>query len=150
MKTIQKGFTLIELMIVVAIIGILAAVALPAYQDYTVRAKMSEALLAGSAGKTVIAEFFQNKGYMPNDGTSVSWQSIITNKVAGTSYTKTSDSEGTITVTLAGGGAVHKDVDNKTVDFKGSGNSGNGIINWTCLSGASSGVNPKYLPSSCK
>jgi type IV pilus assembly protein PilA len=150
MKTIQKGFTLIELMIVVAIIGILAAVALPAYQDYTVRAKMSEALLAGSAGKTVIAEFFQNKGYMPADGTSVSWQSISTAKVASTAFTKKSDTEGTITVTLAGGGAVHKDVDDKTVDFTGVGNSSTGIINWTCRSGTTNGVNAKYLPSSCK
>jgi type IV pilus assembly protein PilA len=60
MKTIQKGFTLIELMIVVAIIGILAAVALPAYQDYTARAKMSEAILAGSACRTSVTETVQS------------------------------------------------------------------------------------------
>jgi type IV pilus assembly protein PilA len=150
MRKIQQGFTLIELMIVVAIIGILAAVALPAYQDYTVRAKMSEAILSGSAGKTVIAEFFQNKGYMPGSGNSVSWQSITTNKVAATSYLYKSDTQGIITVTLAGGGAVHKDVDSKTIDFTGDGNSSSGIINWTCTAGATSGVTPKYLPSSCK
>jgi type IV pilus assembly protein PilA len=150
MRKIQQGFTLIELMIVVAIIGILAAVALPAYQDYTVRAKMSEAILSGSAGKTVVAEFFQNKGYMPGTGSSVSWQSISTNKVASTAYTYKSDTEGVITVTLAGGGAVHKDVDSKTIDFTGSGNSQTGIINWTCSTGATSGANAKYLPSSCK
>src|ERR671928_1981833 len=60
MKTMQKGFTLIELMIVVAIIGILAAVALPAYQDYTVRAKMSEVILAMSACRTSITEVYQS------------------------------------------------------------------------------------------
>ena len=60
-RQLQKGFTLIELMIVVAIIGILAAVALPAYQDYTVRAKISEAIWLVSAGKVPVAEFFQNK-----------------------------------------------------------------------------------------
>ena len=66
MKRVQQGFTLIELMIVVAIIGILAAVALPAYQDYTVRAKVSEVVLAASGGKTTIAEFFQTNGRMPS------------------------------------------------------------------------------------
>ncbi|ENW89076.1 MULTISPECIES: pilin [Acinetobacter] len=67
MKTVQKGFTLIELMIVVAIIGILAAVALPAYQDYTVRAKVSEAILAGSACRTAVTEAIQN-GIVPTKG----------------------------------------------------------------------------------
>lgn len=62
MKKIQQGFTLIELMIVVAIIGILAAVALPAYQDYTVRAKVSEAVIAGSSPKTLLSEAFQTDG----------------------------------------------------------------------------------------
>ena len=66
MKRVQQGFTLIELMIVVAIIGILAAIALPAYQDYTIRAKVSEVVLAASNPKTNVAEWFQSKGYLPS------------------------------------------------------------------------------------
>ena len=65
LKRAQQGFTLIELMIVVAIIGILAAVALPAYRDYSVRAKTSELILAASAGKTAVAEFVNTNGTMP-------------------------------------------------------------------------------------
>ena len=73
MKRVQQGFTLIELMIVVAIIGILAAIALPAYQDYTVRAKVSEVMLAASGMKTDIAEWYQTKGTMPPQQFSLDW-----------------------------------------------------------------------------
>ena len=66
MKRVQQGFTLIELMIVVAIIGILAAIALPAYQDYTIRAKVSEVVLAASNPKTNVAEFFQSRVTCPS------------------------------------------------------------------------------------
>jgi type IV pilus assembly protein PilA len=79
MKTVQKGFTLIELMIVVAIIGILAAVALPAYQDYTVRAKVSELLLAASSARTSVTEAAQNLGAITNSGSAAVMNNITIN-----------------------------------------------------------------------
>ncbi|MGZ5036893.1 MAG: pilin, partial [Usitatibacter sp.] len=70
MKKVQQGFTLIELMIVVAIIGILAAIAIPAYQDYTIRAKVTELINAAGVCKTSVAEYYQTKGAMPPDITT--------------------------------------------------------------------------------
>src|SRR5688572_25613693 len=85
MKAVQKGFTLIELMIVVAIIGILAAVALPAYQDYTARAKMSEAILAASACRTSVTESAQSSSTLPGSG---QWgcESTVTNAAQVSKY----------------------------------------------------------------
>src|SRR5271168_3555937 len=85
MKTMQKGFTLIELMIVVAIIGILAAIALPAYQDYTVRAKVSEGLVQAEAAKIAVAESFQSNG----DPTMPAIGAGFTFAAAGTKYVTT-------------------------------------------------------------
>jgi type IV pilus assembly protein PilA len=85
MKRIQKGFTLIELMIVVAIIGILAAVALPAYQDYTIRAKVSELVLAASGFKTSISEKAQNDGSITSSGLGLTV--ATTGKVTGGTVT---------------------------------------------------------------
>ncbi|HFB4201549.1 TPA: pilin [Neisseria gonorrhoeae] len=70
MNTLQKGFTLIELMIVIAIVGILAAVALPAYQDYTARAQVSEAILLAEGQKSAVTEYYLNHGEWPKDNTS--------------------------------------------------------------------------------
>src|SRR5687768_13299713 len=98
MKQIQKGFTLIELMIVVAIIGILAAVALPAYQDYTVRAKISEVILAMSACRTSITEVYQTGGTPP---TANSWgceSGVASKYVSGLG----TDGNGKVTATVTG------------------------------------------------
>ncbi len=86
MKAVQRGFTLIELMIVVAIIGILAAVALPAYQDYTARAKMSEAILAASACRTSITETVQSIDTMPTVGGQWGCESTVANALPVSKY----------------------------------------------------------------
>ncbi|HFA2150675.1 TPA: pilin, partial [Neisseria gonorrhoeae] len=70
MNTLQKGFTLIELMIVIAIVGILAAVALPAYQDYTARAQVSEAILLAEGQKSAVTEYYLNNGIWPSDNSA--------------------------------------------------------------------------------
>ena len=144
MKSIQKGFTLIELMIVVAIIGILAAIALPAYQDYTVRAKVSELILASSAPKTSIAEWFQTKSAMPPSAASAGFDTTGSTYVASLDYT-TSGTVATLTVTAKStiGGATPVG----TILLTGTGNTGTGKVEWICSRGT---MAAKYLPASCK
>ena len=154
MRAIQKGFTLIELMIVVAIIGILAAVALPAYQDYTVRAKMSEVILAASACRTSITEVYQTGGTPP---LANGWG--CENTVGGASKyvnTITTDVNGNITVLIASG--INPNVDGKLVTLapfiQGSAAAsatmmGTGVNKWIC-GGAGTSLALKYLPGSCR
>jgi type IV pilus assembly protein PilA len=153
MKQLQKGFTLIELMIVVAIIGILAAVALPAYQDYTVRAKMSEVILAMSACRTSITKVYQSGGTPPaanswgcEGGSSkyVASLSTDTNGVVTASITNISpDVNGSIVtlIPLAAAGTA--------ATTAGGGNMGSGLYGWIC-GGTGTNVNTKYLPGSCR
>ena len=140
MKRVQQGFTLIELMIVVAIIGILAAVALPAYRDYTVRAKVSEMILAASSAKNSIAESVNTNGTMPTTG-SVNIESQTSKYVASVGYTEAAG-VGTITVTST---TADSAISGVTVLLEGTVTSGQ--VNWTCKRGT---IDAKYLPSSCK
>ncbi|WP_370652532.1 pilin [Aquabacterium sp.] len=144
-KNAQKGFTLIELMIVVAIIGILAAVALPAYRDYTVRAKVSELILAGSSAKNAVAEYANVYGKLPNGG-SFTVETQVSKYVSGVTWTGSSDSAGKITVTADA--TAEPAIASDTIDLNASLVSG--IVNWTCTAGSSNPVDAKYLPSSCK
>jgi type IV pilus assembly protein PilA len=142
MKRVQQGFTLIELMIVVAIIGILAAVALPAYRDYTVRAKVSELVLAGSAGKNTIAEYVNTNSRMPDTGSvdiSIATKTKFVDSVA---WTGSSASEGIITVTATNAEAA---ISGKTLQLAAT--EAGGQVTWVCKAGD---IDAKYLPSSCK
>ncbi|EMU4254563.1 pilin, partial [Neisseria gonorrhoeae] len=100
MNTLQKGFTLIELMIVIAIVGILAAVALPAYQDYTARAQVSEAILLAEGQKSAVTEYYLNHGEWPKDNGSAGVASAST--IKGKYVQKVEVNNGVVTAAAAG------------------------------------------------
>ncbi|MBX3678167.1 MAG: pilin [Rhodocyclaceae bacterium] len=150
MKTIQKGFTLIELMIVVAIIGILAAVALPAYQDYTVRAKVSEALIAASAARTAVSEVYANAGTMLPSPASMNVQSQSSKYVSKIDWTRTDADHGDVVVTLSGDTGLGAAAGTTLVILRAEGTPGTGAVRWTCGNGSGTPALSKYLPGSCK
>jgi type IV pilus assembly protein PilA len=142
---IKKGFTLIELMIVVAIVGILAAVALPAYQDYTVRAKVTEALSLAGGAKTSVTEYYTAKAAFPSTNASAGIAaagSINGNSVASV----TVGANGVITIQMSSGG-LPAGAKSKQVALTPT--AGGGSVTWKCAAGGTP-IDSKYLPSSCK
>ncbi|HGM0772309.1 TPA: pilin, partial [Neisseria gonorrhoeae] len=128
MNTLQKGFTLIELMIVIAIVGILAAVALPAYQDYTARAQVSEAILLAEGQKSAVTEYYLNHGEWPKDNASAGVASTPTD-IKGKYVQKVEVNNGVVTAQMNPSG-VNKEIQGKRLSLWGRRE--NGSVKWFC------------------
>jgi len=137
----QQGFTLIELMIVVAIIGILAAIAIPAYQDYTIRAQVSEGLNLGGGAKTAVSEYFQDRGAWPTDNNEAGLS--VATDIEGKYVTGVAVAGAVVTVTY--GNSAHATITGDTLLLTAVDNTGS--IGWTC---SSADLADKHMPAACR
>ncbi|HEZ6726408.1 TPA: pilin [Neisseria meningitidis] len=160
MNTLQKGFTLIELMIVIAIVGILAAVALPAYQDYTARAQVSEAILLAEGQKSAVTEYYLNHGKWPGDNSSAGV--ATSSKIKGKYVKEVTVANGVVTATMLSSG-VNKEIQGKKLSLWAKRQDGS--VKWFCglpvarakadsdTVAAATGnekIDTKHLPSTCR
>ncbi|HEZ4743003.1 TPA: pilin [Neisseria meningitidis] len=159
MNTLQKGFTLIELMIVIAIVGILAAVALPAYQDYTARAQVSEAILLAEGQKSAVTEYYLNHGEWPANNSSAGVATSASD-IKGKYVQSVEVAKGVITATMLSTG-VNKEIQGKKLSLWAKRQ--NGSVKWFCglpvtrtandevtAANGNNGINTKHLPSTCR
>ncbi|WP_127302395.1 pilin [Neisseria meningitidis] len=162
MNTLQKGFTLIELMIVIAIVGILAAVALPAYQDYTARAQVSEAILLAEGQKSAVTEYYLNHGEWPDGNSNAGVASSST--IKGKYVEKVEVAKGVITATMLSTG-VNKEIQGKKLSLWAKRQAGS--VKWFCgqpvtrddakatddvkaTTNGTDKIDTKHLPSTCR
>ncbi|CWU22629.1 pilin PilE [Neisseria meningitidis] len=161
MNTLQKGFTLIELMIVIAIVGILAAVALPAYQDYTARAQVSEAILLAEGQKSAVTEYYLNHGEWPGDNNSAGVAS--SSEIKGKYVKSVEVKNGVVTATMLSSG-VNNEIKGKKLSLWAKRQAGS--VKWFCgqpvarnannadavaaANGTDDKINTKHLPSTCR
>jgi type IV pilus assembly protein PilA len=144
-RTIQKGFTLIELMIVVAIIGILAAIAIPAYQDYTARAQMSEALNLGGGLKTSVSEIAANTGLADADSGTNGIPPAA--NISGRLVAQVAVVDGVITATMRNAAPVQERVRGGTIILTPTFTTTSGSVSWNCTSGL---ANKNLVPNNCR
>ncbi|CWQ44630.1 pilin [Neisseria meningitidis] len=161
MNTLQKGFTLIELMIVIAIVGILAAVALPAYQDYTARAQVSEAILLAEGQKSAVTEYYLNHGEWPGNNSSAGV--ATSSEIKGKYVEKVEVKNGVVTATMLSSG-VNKEIQGKKLSLWAKRQDGS--VKWFCgqpvtrtdakadtvaaAAKTADNINTKHLPSTCR
>ncbi|ENW4330876.1 pilin [Neisseria gonorrhoeae] len=158
MNTLQKGFTLIELMIVIAIVGILAAVALPAYQDYTARAQVSEAILLAEGQKSAVTEYYLNHGIWPANNGDAGVASA--SKIKGKYVKEVEVAKGVVTATMASSN-VNKEIQGKKLSLWAKRQDGS--VKWFCgqpvkrtgdnddvAADGTDGIDTKHLPSTCR
>ncbi len=143
----KNGFTLIELMVAVAIVGILTSLAVPAYFDYTIRAKASEALQLASSAKISVSEFYISNARFPNDVDEAGIGAVVTRYVSGLEYEQVGDG-GTITMVLTA--AVSADSEGKKITLTATPTNNNTSLAWDCAPATTNGLEKKYLPSSCR
>ncbi|HET7414574.1 MAG TPA: pilin [Arthrobacter sp.] len=150
MKSMQKGFTLIELMIVVAIIAILAAIAIPAYQNYLIRAQVSEGMVLTSGARTAVSEYFSNVGEWPTDNEAAGLPTTATS-IDGKYVAQVVVAQGIITATFRNAAPTNDAIRGHTFVLSPQSATDAGSIKWTCNSSTNGGdVANKYLPSSCR
>ena len=142
MRTGQSGFTLIELMIVVAVIGILTSLAIPAYQSYSVRAQVSEGLVLTGPLKTAVASFYNNNGAFPADNTAAG---VDAASEYSSKYVGSISISGSV-IEIQYGNDASAQIGGQTVTLTGTGSEGS--VSWTCSSGGF--IQDYYLPSACR